>query len=99
MITLLYPVRGTLSLLREMLHIYERLLAIGGWRSLIAALSGAVVCWFIYTPIHEMLHVLACWATGGTVRELELQTIYGGAIFAEILSDFNQIPKFHPIFC
>ena len=45
-----------------------------------ATLLSMVVAWFIYAPIHELLHVLGCVATGGTVSELEIQPIYGGAL-------------------
>ena len=43
-----------------------------------------VLAWFVYTPIHELLHVLGCVAAGGSVSELEIQPIYGGALLAEI---------------
>ncbi len=43
-----------------------------------------LLAWFVYTPIHELLHVLGCVATGGTVSELEIQPIYGGALLADV---------------
>ena len=42
------------------------------------------VTWFVYVPVHELLHVLGCVATGGTVSELQIQPIYGGALLAEL---------------
>jgi hypothetical protein len=42
------------------------------------------LAWFVYTPIHELLHVLGCVATGGAVSELEIQPIYGGALLAKV---------------
>ncbi len=43
---------------------------------------GLVVTWFIYVPIHELLHVLGCVATGGSVSELEVAPQYGGTLLA-----------------
>jgi len=43
-----------------------------------------VLAWFVYTPIHELLHVLGCVATGGTVSELEIRPVYGGALLAKV---------------
>lgn len=40
--------------------------------------------WFIYVPIHELLHVLGCVATGGTVSQLDLSPQYGAAWLKEI---------------
>ncbi len=36
--------------------------------------------WFIYVPIHELLHVYGCVLPGGTVTRLELAPQYGGTI-------------------
>ena len=44
------------------------------------ALIGA---WFVYVPIHELLHVGGCLATGGSVTELQLQAHYGGTLLAK----------------
>ena len=43
-----------------------------------------VVSWYVYVPIHELLHALGCMATGGTVTTLEVQTQYGGAVLARL---------------
>lgn len=50
-----------------------------------AMMVAMVVTWFVYVPIHELLHVLGCLATGGTVSELELAPQYGGALLARWL--------------
>jgi hypothetical protein len=39
----------------------------------------AALCWWIYVPIHELLHAFGCIATGGTVTRLEIDAIYGAA--------------------
>jgi hypothetical protein len=38
--------------------------------------------WHVYVPIHEMFHVFAALATGGTVTEIALEPQYGGTILA-----------------
>jgi hypothetical protein len=40
--------------------------------SLAAAFLAAALFMFLYVPIHELLHVLGCIATGGEVSELGL---------------------------
>ena len=50
---------------------------------LLAAVS-LIVAWYVYVPIHELLHALGCVATGGSVTTLEIQTQYGGALLAEV---------------
>ena len=47
-------------------------------------LASLIVSWFIYVPIHELMHVWGCQLTGGTVTELQLDAKYGGAILARI---------------
>ena len=49
-----------------------------------------IVAWFIYTPIHELLHVAGCRLTGGTVTELALAPEYGAHLLKKIF------PFIHP---
>ena len=44
---------------------------------------GFIVTWFLYVPVHELLHAVGCWATGGTVTELQIDTKYGGGILKQ----------------
>jgi hypothetical protein len=46
---------------------------------------GLLATWWIYVPVHELLHALGCWATGGTVTELQIAPEYGGGLLARIL--------------
>jgi len=41
-----------------------------------------VVTWFVYVPIHELLHVLGCVVTGGAVSRLEIAPQYGAELLA-----------------
>jgi len=42
------------------------------------------VTWFIYVPIHELLHAAGCVITGGSVWELEIQAHYGGGVLHKV---------------
>ncbi len=50
----------------------------------LATLTAMVVTWFVYVPIHEMLHVAGCALTGGTVTRLELAPHYFGTLLARV---------------
>jgi len=41
------------------------------------------ITWFVYVPIHELLHAYGCMWTGGTVTELEIQAHYFGGVLSK----------------
>ena len=43
-----------------------------------------VITWFLYVPVHELLHVAGCVITGGEVTRLELSPRYGANLLKEI---------------
>lgn len=43
-----------------------------------------LAAWWIYVPLHELLHALGCAATGGTVGRLWIQPLYGGRVLARL---------------
>lgn len=55
-----------------------------GARGLLGIALGLVAGWWIYVPIHELLHAGGCLLVGGTVDRLEIAETYGGALLAEI---------------
>jgi hypothetical protein len=57
----------------------------GGIRQLLVILLGLILGWWLYVPIHEMLHALACVAAGGHVISLEISAIYGGGLLEKLL--------------
>ena len=61
-----------------------------GYKGLLLALLGLGLGWWMYVPVHEFLHVAGCVVTGGEVRELRLDTIYGGRLFAQVF-DFVKV--------
>lgn len=55
-----------------------------GGRGFALALFGLVAGWWVYVPIHELLHAAACLAAGGEVTRLEIARHYGGGLLAEV---------------
>lgn len=53
------------------------------WR-LARIAAGLLVGWWLYVPIHELLHAAACVASGGEVSRLEIAPEYGGAILGAV---------------
>ena len=49
-------------------------------RAMALMVLGLIVTWFLYVPVHELLHALGCWAAGGVVTELQIDPKYGGGI-------------------
>jgi hypothetical protein len=52
-------------------------------RGLLVMTLAVIVTWFIYVPIHELLHAYGCLVTGGEVTELQIKSYYGGAYLAK----------------
>lgn len=50
----------------------------------VIALIALIVGWFVYVPIHELLHAAGCLAAGGSVTRLEIAPEYGGTLLATV---------------
>ncbi len=46
---------------------------------------GLAAGWWIYVPVHELLHAVACLAAGGEVTRLEIAPLYGGGLFERLI--------------
>jgi hypothetical protein len=55
-----------------------------GVRALALAALGLLAGWWLYVPLHELLHAAACRAAGGQVSRLEIEAVYGGALLARV---------------
>jgi hypothetical protein len=55
-----------------------------GARGLALAALGLFAAWWLYVPLHELLHAAACLAAGGRVSRLEIEAVYGGALLARV---------------
>jgi hypothetical protein len=64
---------------RDLLNGLERCLEPGA-RGLIATFAALLATWWIYVPIHELLHAFGCELGGGRVWRLEIDPLYGGAL-------------------
>lgn len=51
---------------------------------LLAILLGLAVGWWLYVPLHELLHAAGCAAAGGRVERLEIAPLYGGALLEAV---------------
>ncbi|HZF10930.1 MAG TPA: hypothetical protein VFE33_19245 [Thermoanaerobaculia bacterium] len=78
------PLSGSLLLpARDLLRGLDRCLD-AGFRGLLAVAAGLLVGWFLYVPLHELLHAGACLAAGGAVSRLEIDPLYGGGLLARV---------------
>lgn len=48
------------------------------------AVIAFAVSWWIYVPIHELLHAFGCWVTGGAVTRLEIGPMYGASLLQRV---------------
>jgi hypothetical protein len=55
-----------------------------GVRALLLAAAGLAAGWWVYVPLHELLHAAACQAAGGGVTRLEIDRLYGGGLLARV---------------
>lgn len=62
----------------------EARLDAGRIKALGLVLLGLLLGLWIYVPVHELAHAAACVATGGTVSELEIDPLFGGALLARV---------------
>ena len=67
----------------DVLNGLDRCLDRGGLGLLLAGL-GLAVGWWVYVPLHELLHAAACVAAGGSISRLEIDPLYGGGLLAGI---------------
>lgn len=70
---------------RSFLRLYETILnqkSIS--KSLLQLALGLAVGWWLYVPIHELMHAAGCYLGGGTVSALEVKAVYGGGLLKTI---------------
>lgn len=73
--------------LRDLVEALERTVAAAPrpWPRLVLFAAAAVLAWFVYVPVHEMLHVAGCLATGGEVHRVSIDPLYGGRLLSAIV--------------
>ncbi len=75
--------------LRDLLDGLDRVLD-GRGRRLLAVFAGLAAGWWVYVPLHELLHAAGCALAGGRVDRLEIDPLYGAALLARVF------PFVHP---
>ncbi|HSR49774.1 MAG TPA: hypothetical protein VLV83_03040 [Acidobacteriota bacterium] len=76
--------RSVLRPFNEFLELFEAHLRTGGMRALLGILAGLLAGWWIYVPLHELLHAWGCLASGGQVERLEIDPLYGADFLARL---------------
>lgn len=77
--------KSVLTDIMRCLEIHVDFIARGnGWFRTGSRLATFVIAWFVYVPIHELLHVAGCLLTGGTVTRLEVAPQYGGTLLRHV---------------
>lgn len=56
----------------------------GGGRALATIGLGLLAGYWLYVPLHELLHAFACMAAGGSVTRLEVSPLFGGGVLARV---------------
>jgi hypothetical protein len=82
---LLFLFQGWVNAFRDVFCVFERFQTdakpIG---LLIALMVSFLVAWFVYVPVHELLHVAGCTLSGGTISEVVLDPKYGAHFLSKI---------------
>ncbi|RPH53331.1 hypothetical protein EHM82_08600, partial [bacterium] len=79
----LSPLARLLRPLLDTVHGLDRCLD-RGWAGLARVFGGLLAGWWVYVPLHELLHAAACRLAGGEVTRLEIDALYGGALLARV---------------
>ena len=77
-------IKWTKTALNTPTQALSHLLDDGSNKKLVILLLVFFVSFWIYVPIHELMHALATFLVGGEVRELAIDATYGGVFFAKI---------------
>jgi len=69
---------------RDAMLAMERVVAAEGSRGMARVLVGVLASWWVYVPVHELMHAWGCLLAGGTVTRLEIDGVYGAAWLARV---------------
>lgn len=72
------------SPLHDFFDAMESCLADGKPLYVLVILLSAVASWWVYVPLHELLHALGCVLSGGKVEQLEISGIYGASLLKKV---------------
>jgi hypothetical protein len=69
---------------RDFLSGVEASLADGKAANVLVLLLSSAISWWVYVPLHELLHAFGCVFGGGAVTRLDISGIYGAALLKRI---------------
>lgn len=70
--------------LHDFVGALHRACPVPSWRCGLVAFGAALASWWVYVPVHELLHAFGCIVTGGTVERLEISPEYGAALLQKV---------------
>jgi hypothetical protein len=62
----------------------DRGIAAGGFPAALLVVAACVAGWWIYVPIHELMHAWGCLLGGGSVTQLDIAAGYGGSLLQRV---------------
>jgi uncharacterized protein (DUF2062 family) len=69
---------------RDLFSGLETCLSDGKTGYVLLILVSSSVAWWVYVPVHELVHALGCVLSGGKVTRLEISRIYGAEILKKV---------------
>ena len=80
-----YLFQGWINAFRDINSVFERFQTEPKpFLLLIALMLSFLLTWFVYVPIHELLHVAGCVISGGVVEEVVLDRKYGAGFLSKL---------------
>jgi hypothetical protein len=73
-----------LSPFKHFMRLYGKILSSARSKDILIMLVGLLCGWWLYVPIHELMHVAGCILSGGSVQRLELSPLYGGLMLSHV---------------
>jgi len=73
-----------ISPLRDYIAALDACLTKGGSAYILMIVLSCATAWWLYVPVHELLHAFGCIVAGGKVSRLEISGIYGAALLKRL---------------
>jgi hypothetical protein len=72
---------------RKFFQLYQQILSSSNAaKTLLLLFAGLAMGWWLYVPVHELMHATGCLIGGGEVHRLEIKPLYGGAVLSQLFS-------------
>jgi len=77
-------VRYILLPFTDFLAAYDRGIGRKGVLAILWVGLACAACWWVYVPLHELMHAWGCQLAGGTVTRLDIGEGYGGSLLQKV---------------